>query len=257
MEKSKQKFILLAVMGLVIVALLSAFGWVAFKMINRAGPKQIEQAREEERIKNRLPEQIKMDEMQEKYGIMLEEIESLPPFEPPEDGIITPERMRIYVDVHHATVEAIAEGKAAIPEGTKTVTEGILYATTLMLGVQTAHITKLLDHQMQEEEYSWIDNLNNEAKIIALLRLEELTDDPEVSAIMRGYAMRLAVTAGYSTTDESGEFIGQPEKLDSAKVPPQHYKYVLQYYKKLGMPFVEINELDWTPLLQAEGMPTE
>ena len=110
---------------------------------------------------------------------------------------------------------------------------------------------------MSNSEYEWIKAKIQDAEIIALLRLEKLTEDPEARKKVRECAEYMSATAGHGVHDEKGEFIGKPEMLDPSKVPEQHVKYVLQYWKQLKIPYVPIDELDWTPLLKQESMPTE
>lgn len=249
-EKSK----LLTLLGLTLVVLSGAGGWVTVKILTRPGPRQEFLAREEAELKMRTAEQKQMDDMQEKYTVMLKQLEALPKFEAPKDGIISPDRMAKYVNIRWGTVIALLEEQKAQPPPPRTITQGIILANRMMLVVQGAQVMKSLENLMPWDEYEWIEKRIYEAQIVALLKLKALTTDPQIRKTIHGYAAQIAVILGYSQSDEKGEFIGHPERMDQSIVPPQHLRYALQYYKKLGQPQVWVNELDWTPLLKAEGV---
>ena len=254
MDILSQKSRLLAVLGLILVVLSGAGGWVTAKILMRPGPRQEAMARMEAERKAMTEEQKHLEELKDKYEKMAEQMKSLPKFEPTENGIISPDQMRRFIDIRYATVSAIQEEQRKQPPGMRTVTQGLLLANRMMIVLNATTATKMLDNQMSQAEYDWIEKKVLEAEIVALLKLEAMTADTKIRETIHTYVLYVSVTAGYFYYDEKGVAIGQPEKVDNSKVPPQHLKYFLQYYKKLGMPQAWINELDWTPLLKAEGV---
>lgn len=256
MEKEKKRKILLASLGVVLLFFIGSMGWVFVKILTRPGPKQ-EQLEKLKAQKSPLDPQIKkLEELQAKYGEAIQEMEDLPEFSPPKDGLITEDQMRRFADIFSSVVNALEEVRKQIPEGKKSIGEGLLYLNQLYLTAQGMQAVKQIEHKMSSKEYEWIEQRIREAEIVALLRLEKLTDNEEERKKIRAYARVNAEILGYAITDERGELVGNPEMLDPNKVPPQHVRYVLRYYPQLWQPEppILLHQLDWTPLLKAEGM---
>jgi hypothetical protein len=236
MEKEKKRKILLASLGVVLLFFIGSMGWVFVKILTRPGPKQ-EQLEKLKAQKSPLDPQIKkLEELQAKYGEAIEEMEDLPEFSPPKDGLITEDQMRRFADIFSSVVNALEEARKQIPEGKKSIGEGLLYLNQLYLTAQGMQAVKQIEHRMSSREYEWIEQRIREAQIVALLRLEKLTDNEEERKKIRAYARVNAEILGYAITDERGELVGKPEMLDPNKVPPQHVRYVLGIILSCGNP---------------------
>lgn len=254
MQSQKRKKILLVLLGTLVLFFLASMGWVFVKILTRPGPRQ-EQLEKLKSQKTPLDPQVKkLEELQNKYEKAIEQIENMPDFSPPGNGLITPEQMKKFADVFNSVVMAVEEVKKLIPEGKKSLGEGLIYLNQMYLTAQGTHAIKLLEHKMSPSEYEWVGNKIREAEIVALLKLDKLTENEEEKKKIRACAKNIAEILGYAITDERGELIGQPEMLDPNNVPPQHIRYVLEYYPKLGQPDIWLNQLDWAPLLKSEGM---
>jgi|GEM_PF-3812852 len=249
---SKSK--VLTAIGLVLVMVSGGVGWVTVKILTRPGPRQEELARQEAERRAMSAEQKKMEEMKAKRDELTEIVKTIPQFEPPRDEIVPPDRWAKYADIRYAIVTAMAEERKTYPTPPFTLPQAFLLASRMTLVVEGTQMKKMIENRMTEDEYNWIDNKFYEAAVVALTRLEALTGDPKARETVHSYAAFAAETLGLYDTNEKGRNIGRPDKFDQSTVPPQHVKYVMQYYKKLGSDQLWINKLDWTPLLKAEGV---
>lgn len=253
MDSQKRKKILLTSLGVLILFFIGTLGWVFVKIMTRPGPRQ-EQLEKLKAQKSPLDPQIKkLEELQAKYGKAIEEMENMPEFSPPSDGLVTEDQMRRFVDIFSNVVNAVEEVKKQIPEGKKSIGEGLVYLHQMYLTAQGMQAVKQIEHKMSSSEYQWVEERIREAQIVALLRLEKLTASEEEREKIRAFARRNAEILGYAV-EEGDNYVGKPEMLDPNKVPHQHVRYILQYYPQLWQPDIEINQLDWTPLLKEEGM---
>lgn len=257
MDKSRQKTIMLGLVGVLLVGMLGAAVLVSVKILTRPGPKQIEEARKQAQLEARGLD-LKMLEEREKRNIEIREtLTKLPFFREPADGIIPPDRMEAYALMNQAMVKALAEATSKIPKGKKGLSQGLLIAQRLLLAINGAKYDNMARYKINEKESNWIIVKINMGVLAALVKLREKITDPAQIELINKHIDYIAVVCGFYVPDARGEFIPELDDFDPESVPKQHYRYVLQYYKELSFLQVQLDAHDWTPLLEEEGMPVD
>ena len=257
MDKSRQKTIMLGLVGVLLVGMLGAAVLVSVKILTRPGPKQIEEARKLAQLEAKGIDLKTLEDREKRNLEIRETLATLPFFKEPADGIIPPDRMEAYAMLNQAMVKALAEAKSKIPKGRKRLSQGLLIAQKLFLATNGAKYDNMAKYKINEKEHNWIMAKVNMGILAALVKLREKIIDPAQIELINKHIAYMAVVCGFYVPDARGEFIPKLDDFDPESVPKQDYRYVLQYYKELSFLQVQLDAHDWTPLLEEEGMPVD
>ena len=245
---------MVAVLGFLMAALLGAAGWATVKILVRPGPRQEAKAREEAQRKMMTEEEKKLEALIERSKELEEIVLKLPKFEEPKDGVIPPDRMAKFAAIKKSVLDTVSGEQEGQTPGVKTVTQGVMSAQRMVGVIGAAHYAGMIEQKMSNEELEWIESKMMDAELIALMRLEPLTTDPDARKKIREFIERACASGGHLYSDEKEQSHCDYALVNKLNIPPVHIKYFLQYRNSFDIPYLDVSSLDWTPLLKQEGI---
>jgi len=238
--------------AIVILFLFVVIGYGVTKALVRPGPRQLEQMERDKILED--PE-VKAILAWEKRGKELnEQAKLLPPFKPPDDGIVTPDQMRRYMNMIYYVDEMMREDEKRRPKGANALGAAMFYMRKGMAIGNMAQAEQVIAQKMTTEEYKWIDLRMKRALALAIKRLHDDCYGPEKPEEIVKVLESACIFGRYSERDEKQNTQPRPDLIDPSEIPEIHYRYILQYQKWIRYTRFPLDKLDMSCLMERDDI---
>jgi len=233
--------------GIVVLAVLAFVGYGVMKALERPGPKQ----KKEEDAKTALE---KVKQWESKAERLKERMQQLAKFTPPADGVIPPERMKIYITIHHYVHKIGKHLRGQRPKKFPELGGALFIARKEMAMLSKIRREKLLEYNMTPKEYLWIRDKVRTAMMLAFKRMADKCYGAEKPDYLVDDLKMAAKNAKIYDKAEDGTIIPRPGKVDPSVIPEAHYKYVLEYWPWIHPKHINKSRLKMECLMKEENI---